>query len=378
MFNFFNLKPDSFGLAISDSFIKIAKLKKRGNFFKLASFGKSQISPGIIEDSQIKNEEGFINSVREAIKKVRGDKIKTKNVVFSLPENKAFFTIIQMPKMTEEELELAVPFEAENYIPIQAEEFYCDFEVIKPLKNNLDHLDILVAALPRKIVDPYIYCLKKAGLAPLALEIESCSISRAVIKNEVSPFPLLILNFEERYTNLTIFSGCSLHFTTSLPISSEQLTNSIAKSLNIDFKEAERIKFKYGIQLTSSKKRKLRVRKEEKLIKSISEALIPILSDLQEQIKKHINYYQTHFDHQHLLKQNLVIEKIIISGKEANLKGFPSFLSFSLNIPLEIANPWINILPEPLKEVPELSFEESLEYTAALGLALRGMKEKII
>ena len=41
-----------------------------------------------------------------------------------------------------------------------------------------------------------------------------------------------------------------------------------------------------------------------------------------------------------------------------------------------MGNPWVNILPEPLKEVPELSYEKSLSYTAALGLALRAQKEK--
>jgi hypothetical protein len=39
-----------------------------------------------------------------------------------------------------------------------------------------------------------------------------------------------------------------------------------------------------------------------------------------------------------------------------------------------LGNPWINILPEPQKAVKELPFEESLKYTTALGLALRGMK----
>lgn len=46
-----------------------------------------------------------------------------------------------------------------------------------------------------------------------------------------------------------------------------------------------------------------------------------------------------------------------------------------LKVPVELGNPWINILPKPLKEVPELPYEKSLGYTTALGLALRGTRE---
>lgn len=336
MFNFLNLKPDSFGLSISDSVLRIAKLKKKRKFFTLASFGKTEVPLDTIQNGKIKNEDNFINCLKEALKNVKGEKLKTKNVVFSLPESKAFFTIFQMPKMTEEELKLAVPFEAENYIPIQTEEFYFDFQVIPPLKNSLDHLDVQVVAIAQEIVDPYVFCLKKAGLVPVALEIEPYSIVRAVIKNEVAPFPVLIINFEDNYTNLTIFSGYSIRLTSSIPFSSKDLIKRGRESLKIN------------------------------------------LNELIDQIKKYISYYQTHASHQHISEKNGGIEKIIISGKKANLRGLPSFLSFSLNLPLEIANPWVNILAEPFKKIPKLSFGESLEYTVALGLALRGTKEDIL
>lgn len=138
------------------------------------------------------------------------------------------------------------------------------------------------------------------------------------------------------------------------------------------------MKFRYGIQIIDSYQKKLRLKQDEKLTKNISQALIPILGDLISQIKKYINYYQTHSGHQHSQGKNVGIEKVFISGKEANLKGFTPFLSFSLNVPFEIANPWVNILPSPLKEVPGLSFKDSLEYAAALGLALRAIQEEIL
>ena len=73
---------------------------------------------------------------------------------------------------------------------------------------------------------------------------------------------------------------------------------------------------------------------------------------------------------------NKEVEKILLCGGGANLKGLANFLALELKSPVELGNPWINILPEPLKEIPELPYEKSLSYTSTLGLALRGIKEK--
>jgi len=95
--------------------------------------------------------------------------------------------VIQMPKMDEEELRLAVPLEAENHIPMPISEVYLDFQVIPPIKDYFNHIEVLIVAMPKKIVDSYVSCFKKAGLIPLILEAESEAIARALVKKEPIP-----------------------------------------------------------------------------------------------------------------------------------------------------------------------------------------------
>ena len=57
MLEFLTLKPEAFGLDISDLSLKIIKLKRKGKFFDLASFGEEEIKPGIIKEGEIKDEE---------------------------------------------------------------------------------------------------------------------------------------------------------------------------------------------------------------------------------------------------------------------------------------------------------------------------------
>jgi len=390
MLKLLTLEPEAFGLDFSDLSLKIVKLKKKGKFLSLASWGEVKIKPGIIEEGEIKNETALVEVIKEGLNKIEGEKLKTRNVVASLPEKKAFLQVIQMPKMKKEELKTAVLFEAENYIPLPVEKVYLDFQLVVPVHpvrdharalrarrafgravsngvhDHLDHLDILIAALPKKTVDPYLSCLKKAGLLPQVLEVESQSISRALIKNGVSPFPLFIIDFGKSRTSFIIFSGYSLRFTSSIPISSQKLTETISQTLGVNLAGAEKLKLKYG----------LRPPKETIKNKKISEAMTPVLTDLIKQIKKYINYYHTHSSHEYLSPDGEGIKKILLCGRGANLKGLTDFISSELEIPVELGNPWINILPEPLKEVPELPFKESLGYTSALGLALRGISDK--
>jgi type IV pilus assembly protein PilM len=294
---FFSIKPESFGLNLSDRSMKIAKLRERKRNFDLASFGTFSIEPGLIKNGEIKNEDRLAEIIKKSLKKIKGKKLNTKYVVASLPEQKAFLQVVQMPKMTEEELRSAIIFEAENYIPIPIEQAYLDFQVIS-LENLTE--EILIIAFPKKLVDSYLSLFKKAGLQPLVFETESMAISRALVKNRENQASLALIDLGETKANFIIFSKNSIRFSSSIPIALEKKS----------------------------------------------------LADLKEQISKYIDYYQSH-------NRGKKIEKVLLSGK-ANLKEFSVFLSKELKIPTELGS-----FP--------LSIEESLSYTTALGLALRGI-----
>jgi Tfp pilus assembly PilM family ATPase len=204
------------------------------------------------------------------------------------------------------------------------------------------------------------------------LEIETQSIARALVKNEISLSPVLLIDFGKSATIFIIYSGCCLRFASTIPISSQHLTQAISKNMEIDLVEAEKLKLKYNLKTLEEGGK---IEKKNIKNKKLFEAMIPVLSDMIGQIKRCVSYYHTHGTHEHLGSNGKKLEKIILCGKGANLEGLADFLSASLKIPVEIGNPWINILPEPLKEVPELSFKDSLGYTTALGLALRGIRE---
>lgn len=362
MLEFLSLKQQAFGLDISDLSLKIVKLKRRGQFFDLASFGEAQIKPGIVKKGEIRDQDKLAEIIKKTMREVKGEKLGTRNAIVSLSEEKAFLQVIQMPWLSEEDLKSAVIFEAENHIPLPIEEVYLDYQVVPPLYNHLDHLDVLIAAFPQKIVDSYLTCLKKANIKPIVLEVESLAISRALIKDETTTQPVLLIDFGANRSVFIIFSGHSVRFTFSIPVSPQSFTEALSQAMKIDLIKAEKLKIKYGLEGRSTKTGQ-----------EVFESLIPALTDLIEQIKKYLDYYQTHVSHEHLPPNGKGIERILICGDGARLKGLADFLSSQLKIPVEIGNPWVNLISESKKEALGLSFEKSLSCATAIGLALRGI-----
>jgi Tfp pilus assembly PilM family ATPase len=183
-----------------------------------------------------------------------------------------------------------------------------------------------------------------------------------------------VIDLGETRTTFIVFAGNAPRFTSSIPVSSGSFNEIISKNLGVTPGEAERLKIKYGLE----ERVEFKIRGKETEIKKgqgkIFEALIPALVDLIQQVKKHLDYYKTHAEHNGSSPNNKGVRKILLCGGGANLKGLSELLALELKIPVEIASPWVNILPGDQKEIPGLSVEKSLSYTTALGLALRGIE----
>lgn len=314
MFKFLELEPESFGLNICDSSIKIVRLKKSGRFFKLASWGETVVENGIIKNGEILDQEELAKTIKKATSHLQGEKLNLSNVVSSLPDSKAFLQIIKMPKMSLEELYQSIKLEAENYIPLPAEKCFIDFQVIQSQDSSPDVLNVLVAAVPKDVANSYFFCLSRAGLNPQTFEIESQAICRSLIKNEFSPNPLLIIDFRQNSANFLIFCG-------------------------------------YSLQLVSS-----------------AEFSIGSPENIFSEIKKYLNYYKEH--------EKKDINKIIVCGNGVDFKSFLKTLSQGVRPNIELGDPWINVLPPNLNELPGLNFQKSIGFASTIGLALRGARKK--
>jgi len=352
--------PSAFGLDLSDYSIKVAQLEKRGRFFQLKNYNRVSIPEEVIVGGVIKKEDRLIGIIKKAITAVKGESIKTPYAICSLPEQHGFIKIIQLPIMKLEEVNKAIKWEAEANIPLSLDEAYLSWQII-PSKKSFDHLDVLITATPKNLVDKYLEVLKVANIEPVVFEIESVATARSLIKNEFSPKSVLIIDLGYSRTSFIIFAGNSIRFTSSISsVSNKEMLEGIGKKLNVTLKEAQLSKFKIGLEKKG---------KEGKIFN----ALLPFMTKLIEKIKDCISFHQEYSQQDKECEGN--ISEIILCGGGSHLRGLPEYLSSRLNIPVKLGNPWVNI-PYSKNKLPAIPYDESPAYATVLGLALRGTEIK--
>jgi len=346
MFNFFQ-KP--FGLDISDCSIKVISLLGSPEKPKLLAMGKIILEPGIIENGKIFNKEKLKEVLSNLISNPKVGKIKTSNFIFSLPESKFFVHFFKIGEDLKEKEKLQkIKSEASRIFPYPLEDLYYDFIIFSG--------EALLVAIPKNIVDDYLEIFKTCQIQPLALEIESESLARALIENENKV--VLIADFGAKMTNLSIFDEKRLKLSISTPVAGNRFTQIISEKLKILPPEAEKLKKEVGLNPDKKEGRIFLILQDE-------------IQEIIEEIRKIESYFEE--------KTQKKIEKIILAGGSALLPYLPEYLSENLEKEVLISDPWKKINIDILKEKEyskEVLESESILYSIAIGLALRGLAKE--
>lgn len=349
----FNRKLEVFGLDLSDLSIKVVKIENDGTCDNVTSFSSVSLPLNCISDGEILKKDQVIEAIKKAVAIAGPEKIKTNKVICSLPETKAFLRIISIPQMEEAEIKEAVKWEMEANIPLPLEQVYYDWQIIpSDFLSEKNKINLLVVAIAKSVVDQTIEILEESGLDPVGLDIESISQTRSLLDEEKENETVLIVDIGDRRTSFSITKSSIPCFTSSIPLCGQSLTESISKGMNISFEEAEKVKFSYGIGSDF---------KNDVIFKSVK----PVLENFIQEIEQSIDFYITG------LKYSQSVDKVIICGGGANTKGIVPYLSKKLGRKIEFGNPWINM--KIGKTLPVIDKSQSVQFSTAIGLALKGL-----
>jgi type IV pilus assembly protein PilM len=351
-----SFEPKIFGLDLSDFSIKIMQLEKVGDTEKIRSYYSIDMPAGNIEDGKIINKESVASFIKEAIKKAGPKKINTKKVICSIPESKAFLRIITIPKMEEQEVGEAIKWEMEANIPLPIEQVYFDWQNLECVAER-NKQEILTVAVSKEIIDDTVDVLEKAGLETYGLEIESIATARSLIseqenKDACQLSASLIVDLGSQRTSFIMVAKGTPYFTSSIPFSSESIDDAISKGLKLNKKEAEEAKVNLGIENSNS---------DNPIFSSIKY----LLENLVNEIKSTLDFYEE------ISKEKARIERIILCGGGANLKGFIPYLTKRLGKEVDLGDPWTNL--KLGNNLPIINKKDSVRYATVVGLASRGL-----
>ncbi|OGM09485.1 hypothetical protein A2159_00970 [Candidatus Woesebacteria bacterium RBG_13_34_9] len=130
------------------------------------------IPEGIIENYKIID----INSLSQILAGIwRKYHIDEKTVGIILPEFSTYTKFFKIPKVDFSELNEAVNWQAQEYLPAQLTELIMDWKIVEKTDSGYE---ILIVATRKDILLGYVESVVKAGLFPLAVEIPSICLVR--------------------------------------------------------------------------------------------------------------------------------------------------------------------------------------------------------
>lgn len=338
-----------FGFDIGTHTVKVVQLKP-GSKTNLQGFGYAYFPREAVVEGIIADPEQVAEVVKPLLHKLSYGKLTAKRVVTALPTAKLFTRTLTLPHMSASELDQAVRYEIEQYVPVPLNDLYIDYEVIRMATSQDDQSEILTIAAPRAIVDSYVKLFDLLDLEIGAFESGITAVVRALLHSGDAGASTLVMDIGSLETDLTIYQKYT-PLTASVPVGGDSFTDTLTKKLSLKRDQANEIKVKFGIGPSG-------------LHDKILPAIEPDIQAIIKEVKRVIKYYEERG------KGKQKISAIAISGGTASMPGLGEYLQDKIGLPLRVADPWRNINTK--KAHLETNHEAPL-YTTAVGLALRGI-----
>jgi len=343
--------PPMIGLDISSSSAKMVELgRSPGGEYVLERFGSEPFEKGWITDGQIEKFDEVADTVRKLVQK---SGTKTRQVVMAMPQSAVITKRIMLPAgLRDEELELQVESEANQYIPFSLDEVSLDFCVIGPSQTSHGDVEVLIAASRKDRVQDRQGLAEAAGLKPVVLDIESHA-SRLAMGRIVSALPnegkdALVALFEigADTTSLKVLKDEEMLYDRDQAFGGSQLTQLISRQYGFSFEEAEQKKLSGDLPDDYD-----------------SAILAPFVDSLSQEIGRALQYFFTSTPHHR-------VHYVMLAGGTATLPGLRDRLTELTGFTSMVVNPFDAMkFGAAVKE--SRVRKEAPSYLTACGLAMR-------
>ena len=339
------------GLDISSSSVKMVELSQ-DKFGKLV-LEHCAIVPlerGWITDGNIEKFDEVADAVRKLIKKSGS---KTRNVAMALPPSAVITKKIILPGgLSDQELEMQVEAEANQYIPFPLDEVSLDFCIVGPSNNSAGDIEILIAASRREKVQDIQGLAEAAGLKPVIVDVESYA-SRLATGRLIENLPKqgqdsIVALFEvgALTTSMQVIRNDEILYERDQAFGGAQLTQLIVRQYGFSLEEAE------------SKKRSGELPDDYD-----TTVLRPFLDSMVQEVGRALQFFFTSTPHNR-------VDYVMLAGGSAALPGLTTAVTRHTTFACSVVNPFEGMEMGSSVRLNKMA-REAPSYLTSCGLALR-------
>ena len=380
----FNSTVEAAGLEIGTNALKVVDIKA-GSPPSLSAVAMRPMPPGLIQEDDVLDPQALADEIKALFEDAG---ISKKSVVTAVGNRQAITRNIHVPKMTLQELDEAIKWEAERYIPFPIDEVVLDYYVLDHPDDieEGEQLEVVIAAARLDLVTQQVDYLKLAGLEPVIIDVKPFSLLRSLrgslLGEHLNKTTLtgasyteageigVVLEIAASNTTITLVRGERVLMNRNIGVSGDDFTAAIQRSFGLDFDTAEEVKLDYGTATipTEDEEELLNfdAKREQFSPSRVYEALRPVLVDLTTEIRRSLEFFRVQAG-------DANISRVYVTGGGAKLRGLPEAIGDALGFRVEMGDPWLTVTVDPNRFDTQYLVKTAPEFAVPLGLALRGV-----
>lgn len=333
------------GLCIGSSSVKLVELKKIGSSWKLIRF---QMSP-IPEDAMVNREVINPVAISSSIKAIL-DRTKPSSKTVCTCVGGPGVIVKRMPvESAQKDLQDAVFWEAEQYLPFDPAEVSMDFFPISKTKDGKN--DILFVAAKNLVLDGYVDSIVQSGLKPALVDIEYFSIQNAFEANvDVGGGQAVaVIDIGAAALRVVIIHEGVPVYTKDTALGGRALTSEIQKQMGLSFDDAESLKVSTAGGAAQE---------ALELIASFSE-------NYGLEVKRALDFYSAS-------SSGAPVTQIYLTGGGSLVSGLDRIVQDKTGLPTQHLNPFTRVSVDEKQFTPEMIQAIAPLIAVPMGLAIRG------
>ncbi|QIC72480.1 pilus assembly protein PilM [Acinetobacter indicus] len=336
------------GVDISSTSVKLLELSVKNDRYWVESYALVPLSEGSVVEKNILNPEAVGDALERAFNLAN---TPTTAAALAIPTSMVISKTIEMDAdMTDDEREVQIRMDAEQYIPFPLDEVSLDFEVLPDRLANPNRVNVLLVATRLENVESRCEAIELAGLTPKVVDVESFAIENA-FKVFADTLPMGVntigvLDIGHTMTTLSVLKDNKIIYTREQVFGGKQLTQEIQNRYGLSFEEAGRAK-------------KSRTLPDDYDV----EVLEPFLEAVVQQAARSLQFFFSS-------SQFNEIDHILLAGGNANIPGLAKLLQQKLGYRVTIANPFLQMGFSSKIDIKRIESDAS-SLMVACGLALR-------
>ena len=339
------------GMDISSTSVKMVELVDDGKGkYRVERYAIEPLPREAVSDGNIVNLEGVADTVRRAWKRLG---TTTRYVAMALPSAAVITKKIVLPAhLREQEMEIQVESEANQYIPFALEEVNLDFQVIGPMPNSPEDVEVMIAASRKEKIEDRVACAEAADLRPVVMDVESFA-TQSALAEVVQQLPhggrdaiIALADIGANTARFTFTRNGEVLYTREQAFGGGQLSRDIMRVYGMSAEEAEALK-----------------RDDSPPDNYDSELLQPFLEALALEVSRALQFFYTSTPYTQ-------VNYVLLAGGGALIEGVEAAVSTRTQIETLRANPFAGMTTSP-KIKPKRLLADAPALMVACGLALR-------